>query len=403
MISHSRWIHRVGAVTFTAAALAACSSGTDSADTTGTSEASGSASAAPSAPIAEPLVATYDGGLYVLDGETLEVKQDIPLEGFLRINPAGDHGHVLITTGEGFRILNAEGGQLTEDTFPAVDAGHVTPHGENTVLFADGTGEITAFDPHALEAGGLPETRNWKTPEPHHGVAVILADGTLVHSLGNPDTRVGAVAFDGEREIARNEECPGVHGEAVAADEVVVIGCENGVLTYSDGKFTKIASPTPYGRIGNTRGHEDSPVVLGDMKVDADAEHERPNQFSLIDTTTGQLKVVPLPAGVSYWFRSLGRGPQAEALIMGTDGRLHVFDPVTGGLVKSIEVTGPWTEPDDWQQPGPAVFTREDAVYVSDPAAKQIHLVDLAGGTVTESVTLHQTPNELSGAVGHDH
>ncbi|MDF2583946.1 MAG: hypothetical protein K0R33_2589 [Mycobacterium sp.] len=401
-MSNPRWLYRVGAVTFTAAALAACSSGTDSTDSTGTSEASSSASAAPSAPIIEPLVATYDGGLYVLDGETLEVKQDIPLEGFLRINPAGDHGHVLVTTGEGFRILNAEGGQLTDDTFPAVDAGHVTPHGENTVLFADGTGEITAFDPHALEAGGLPETRKFKSQEPHHGVAVILADGTLVQTLGNPDTRVGAVAMQGNREIARNEECPGVHGEAVAADEVVILGCENGVLEFANGKFTKIASPTPYGRIGNTRGHEDSPVVLGDMKVDADAEMERPNQFSLIDTTTDQLKLVQMPQGVSYWFRSLARGPQAEALILGTDGKLHVFDPVTGDLVKSIEVTGPWTEPDDWQQPGPAVFTREDSVYVSDPASKQIHLVDLAAGTVTDSVTLEQTPNELSGAVGHD-
>ena len=359
-MSNPRWLYRAGAVTFTAAALAACSSGTDSTDSTGTSEASSSASVAPSEPIVEPLVATYDGGLYVLDGETLEVKQDIPLEGFLRINPAGDHGHVLVTTGEGFRILNAEGGQLTDDTFPAVDAGHVTPHGENTVLFADGTGEITAFDPHALEAGGLPETRKFKSQEPHHGVAVILADGTLVQTLGNPDTRVGAVAMQGNREIARNEECPGVHGEAVAADEVVILGCENGVLEFANGKFTKIASPTPYGRIGNTRGHEDSPVVLGDMKVDADAEMERPNQFSLIDTTTDQLKLVQMPQGVSYWFRSLARGPQAEALILGTDGKLHVFDPVTGDLVKSIEVTGPWTEPDDWQQPGPAVFTRED-------------------------------------------
>ncbi|KAA0116831.1 zinc metallochaperone AztD [Mycolicibacterium sp. P9-22] len=401
-MSNPRWLYRVGAVTFTAAALAACSSGTDSTDGTGTSEASSSSSAAPSAPIVEPLVATYDGGLYVLDGETLEVKQDIPLEGFLRINPAGDHGHVLVTTGEGFRILNAEGGQLTDDTFPAVDAGHVTPHGENTVLFADGTGEITAFDPHALEAGGLPETRKFKSQEPHHGVAVILADDTLVQTLGNPDTRVGAVAMQGNREVARSEECPGVHGEAVAADEVVILGCENGVLEFANGKFTKIASPTPYGRIGNTRGHEDSPVVLGDMKVDADAEMERPNQFSLIDTTTDQLKLVEMPQGVSYWFRSLARGPQAEALILGTDGKLHVFDPVTGDLVKSIEVTGPWTEPDDWQQPGPAVFTREDAVYVSDPAAKQIHLVDLAAGNVANSVTLEQTPNELSGAVGHD-
>ena len=39
---------------------------------------------------------------------------------------------------------------------------------------------------------------------------------------------------------------------------------------------------------------------------------------------------------------------------------------------------------------------------MSDPAAKQIHLVDLAAGNVANSVTLEQTPNELSGAVGHD-
>lgn len=398
-MSTSRWLYRVGAMSFTVAALAACSGNTSE----GPEGAESSAERqAPSAPIAEPLVATYDGGLYVLNGETLEVAQDIPLDGFLRINPAGDGDHVLVTTAEGFRVLDATAGTLTDDMFPASEAGHVVAHGEHTVLFADGSGEITAFDPHAL-ADGMPETQPFTTPQAHHGVAVILSDGTLVHSIGDSESRTGAVAMQGDREIARSEECPGIHGESVAADEVVILGCEDGVLEYASGEFTKIASPTPYGRIGNTRGHEDSPVVLGDMKVDPDAELERPQQFSLIDTTTDQLQLVGLPAGVSYWFRSLGRGPQGEALILGTDGQLYVFDAVTGETVRSIQVTEPWSEPDDWQQPGPAVFTREDAVYVSDPAAKQIHLVDLQAGGVITSVTLEQTPNELSGAVGHDH
>ncbi|VEG58060.1 secreted protein [Mycolicibacterium aurum] len=399
-MSKSRWLYRVGAMSCTVA-LAACSSGNDNAEGTGTPEASSETQTA-SPPIVEPLVVTYDGGVYVLDGETLDVKQDIPMDGFLRVNPAGDQGHVLITTADGFRVLDAAGGRLTDETFPAVEPGHAVAHGEHTVLFADGTGDITAFDPHAL-AGGMPATEQFKTPQPHHGVAVILADGTLVHSLGDPEVRTGAVALQGDREVARSEECPGIHGESVAADEVVILGCENGVLEYANGTFTKIASPTPYGRIGNTRGHEDSPVILGDMKIDPDAELERPQQFSLIDTTTDQLKIVQLPPSVSYWFRSLGRGPQAEALILGTDGNLHVFDPVTGDAVKSIQVTAPWTEPDDWQQPGPAVFTRENAVYVSDPVAKQIHLVDLRAGEVTASGSLEQTPNELSGAVGHEH
>lgn len=398
----TRWLNRAGALSCAAATLVACSSGTDSAENNQSPEST-TASEAPAEPIAEPLVATYDGGLYILDGETLGVAQDIPLDGFLRVNPAGDEGHVLVTTGEGFRILDAAGGQLTDHTFPADDPGHVVVHGENTVLFADGTGEITAFDPHALEEGGMPETRNFKTPEPHHGVAVILNDGTLVHSLGNPDTRTGAVALQGDQEIARSEDCPGLHGETVVADEVVIFGCENGALEFANGTFTKIPSPTPYGRIGTTKGHDDSPVALGDMKVDPDAELERPEQFALIDTTTDQMQIVQLPPSVSYSFRSLARGPQAEALVLGTDGKLYVFDPVTGTQINAIDVTGAWTEPEDWQEPRPTVFTREDAVYVSDPATKQLHLVDLASGTVAESVTLEQTPNELSGAVGHHH
>lgn len=87
------------------------------------------------------------------------------------------------------------------------------------------------------------------------------------------------------------------------------------------------------------------------MKIDEDAELERPEQFSLIDTTTDTLNIVDLPASVSYSFRSLARGPQAEALILGTDGRLYVFDPVTGDTIKTVDVTGPWTRPDDWQDP----------------------------------------------------
>ncbi|OAN42413.1 zinc metallochaperone AztD [Mycolicibacterium iranicum] len=400
-MSDPRWLYRIGTLSCAAAMLAACSSGGDNAQSSESAETS--PSPAQSAPTPEPLAVTYDGGLYILNGETLEVTQDIPLDGFLRVNPAGDEGHVLVTTDDGFRVLDAAGGQLTDETFPAAKPGHVVPHGEHTVLFADGSGEITAFDPHALEEGGMPETESFKTPEAHHGVAVILSDGTLVHSLGNPDTRTGAVALQGDREIARSEDCPGLHGETVVADEVVVFGCENGALEYANGKFTKIASPTPYGAIGTSKGHDDSPVALGDMYIDADAEFERPEQVALINTATDQMQIVQLPPSVSYSFRSLARGPQAEALVLGTDGKLYVFDPVNGAQIKTIDVTGAWTEPEDWQDPRPTVFTREDAVYVSDPATKQIHLVDLQAGTVTESVTLDQTPNELSGAVGHHH
>lgn len=354
-------------------------------------------------PIADPVVVTYDGGLYVLDGNSLQVRSDLPLEGFLRVNPAGDDAHVLVTTDTGFRLLDASAGQLTDTTFMADEPGHVVAHGEHTVLFADGSGQITVLDPHSI-AAATPRIRTMTAPQAHHGVAVVLDDGSWVRSEGVHDERNGAVAFDGsDREIARSNDCPGLHGETFAGVSTVVFGCENGALVYSDGAFTKIAAPAPYGRVGTLRGHEDSPSILTDYKVDPDAELERPNQFALIDTVGNQLRLVNLPESGSYSFRSLARGPHAEALVLATDGRLHVVDPVSGNTVRTIAVVEPWTEPDDWEQPRPGVFARGHDVYVTDPATRQVHLVDVESGEVTTSVTLDQAPNELSGTLGHAH
>ncbi|WP_229874420.1 zinc metallochaperone AztD [Amycolatopsis deserti] len=356
-----------------------------------------SPSAAPE--IANPVVVTYDGGLLVLDGATLEQKADLPLAGFNRINPAGDDRHVMVSTTEGFQALDAVSAELTEVKFPGAKPGHVVRHAGRTVLFSDGTGEVTAFDPAALSSG-QPATEVYRAAEPHHGVAIELSDGRLVVTLGNEEERRGIVVLDDARkEIARSEECPGVHGEATAAGEAVVIGCENGVLVYRDGVITKVASPTEYGRIGNQAGSDASPVVLGDYKQDEDAELERPRQVSLIDTATGTLRLVDI--GTSYTFRSLARGPRGEALVLGTDGGIRVIDPATAQVTRTIPVTAAWEEPLEWQQPRPAIFVRGADVYVTDPATRQVHLVDLGTGQKRTSVTLAHEPNELSGVAGH--
>ncbi|CAN5517289.1 zinc metallochaperone AztD [soil metagenome] len=392
----------IAAASVLAALIASgCSGGGDQGENTAETD---SAAQAESASITEPVVVTYDGGVAVLDGKTLEVKADVPMEGFLRVNPAGDASHVLVTTSDGFQALNASTGQLTDVLFPAVEAGHVVVHGENTVLFADGTGEVTIFDPHDLESGDMPETEMFSTPAAHHGVAVVLEDGTRLRSEGDDEGRTGAVAMDPSgAEIASSAECPGLHGEGVAGDGVAIFGCENGALMYKAGAFNKVAGPGEYGRLGTVKGHPESPVALADFKVDPDAELERPNQFALVDTAADQLRVVPLPAGVSYSWRSLERGPHAEALILGTDGKLHVIDPATAEIIRSVDVVAPWTEPQEWQQPRPAVFTRGHDVYVTEPASNEIHIVEVETGEVTRTAQLPNTPNEVSGPMGHEH
>lgn len=362
------------------------------------------------------IVLTYDGGLMTLDTGTGAVLDDAALDGFLRVNNAGDGRHVLITTDEGFRVydsgLEARGHgdhfhyyasppTITDTVLPAEGAGHVVPHAGRTALFADGTGEVQVIDPTAL-ADGVPPADTWRAPDPHHGVAIELADHSLVVSVGTEDERTGAVLLDAERrELASTDDCPGLHGEATARDEAVVLGCEDGPVILRDGEFSKVDVDDEYARSGNLAGHSSSAVVLGDYKTDPDAELERPEQIALIDTTEGSLQLVDL--GASYSFRSLGRGPAGEALVLTTDGTLRIIDETTGAELERVAVTDPWEEPDEWQQPRPAVHVADGVAYVTDPAAGRLHAVGIGTGTLLRSYDLPHAPNEIAAATGFAH
>lgn len=355
---------------------------------------------------------TYDGGLVVLDAATLEVVGDHAMDGFLRLSPAGDGRHVMVTTDEGFQVLDTgvwtDGGtsfagqsELTDDVFAAEAAGHVVVHADRTVLFADGTGDITSFaTADLLDAQGLPETRTWESETAHHGVAIELSDGTLLATLGDEESRSGVRALDtsGE-EVARSEECPGVHGEGTVAGEAAVFGCEDGVLLY-DGEFTKLPAPDEFGRTGNIFTTESSPVALGDYRTDPDAEGYLLSAVTLIDTASDRLQVVPLPEGVGYTFRDLARGPQGEAVVLGTDGSLHLLDEETGAVLATFPVVAAWEGPDEWQDPHPALRVHGSTAYVTEPAANAVHAVDLATGEVLATGELDVTPNEIAVVTG---
>ncbi|QVQ54782.1 hypothetical protein J4H86_08915 [Spiractinospora alimapuensis] len=341
-----------------------------------------------------PVVATYDGGILVLDGESLEVEADLPLDGFNRLNAAGDGRHVLVSTQAGFQVLDAVGAELTEDTFDAAEPGHVVPHAGATALFADGTGEVTLFDPTEL-GDGLPDAETLTTEHAHHGVAVLLEDDELALTLGDDQERTGVRVLDADREeVARTEECPGVHGEATAEGGVAAFGCEDGMVIYHDGDFTKVESPDDYGRIGNQAGHDDSGYLLGDYKVDPDAELERPERVAVVDAGSGDLELVDL--GTSYSFRSLARGPHGEGLVLGTDGALHEIDLESGEITDSLPVVDAWEEPMEWQDPRPTIHVRDHTAYITDPDARTLTAVNTDTGAVEAETELPETPNELT-------
>jgi hypothetical protein len=359
------------------------------------------------------LALSYDGGVLVVDATTLEQVAEIPVAGFTRLNSAGNGRHVLVSQPDGFAVLDmgtwtdahgdhghhyTAGPQMTDIRFGGAEPGHVVSHDDMLTLFSDGTGAVDVIDPNALLDGDV-TARSAAARTPHHGVAVARADGTIVVSVGDEHSRSGIAILDAAgTEIAANGECPGLHGEAAAAEGALTFGCEDGILLVRGNDIRKITSPDPYGRIGNQSGSEHSPVILGDYKTEPDAEIERPRSFTLTNTTDGTLTVVPIDT--SYSFRSLDRGPRGEAVILGTDGALHVYDPTTAQRVSRIAVIDAWTEPDEWQSPMPNLHVQNGIAYVSDPQARRLVAVDLADGSTVVETSLDEPTIELTGVEG---
>ncbi|MCS5715740.1 zinc metallochaperone AztD [Herbiconiux sp. CPCC 205716] len=349
---------------------------------------------------------TYDGGLLVLDGTSLETLADIELAGFNRVNPAGDGRSVMVSTTEGFQVLDTGAGsadapELTDLVFEASAPGHVVRHDGRTVLFADGTGDTTIVDSADLLAGAaagrLPETETVPSPQAHHGVSIELADGTLLTTIGTPDARTGVRALDADRtETARNEECPSVHGEGAVRGEIAVFGCSDGVLLYDDGVFTKLTAPDAYGRTGNAYVTDTSPIMVGDYNADPDAEGYVLSALTIVDAETKTSRVVSMPEGVGYTWRDVARSSDDGAVVLGTDGALHLLDVTTGEFGASFPVIEAWQGPAEWQDAHPALVVDGDTAYVTDPATSSIHSVDVRTGELLATGELGAVPNEIA-------
>jgi outer membrane protein assembly factor BamB len=219
--------------------------------------------------------------------------------------------------------------------------------------------------------------------------------------VGNSESRTGIRVLNADREeIAASDECPSVHGEGTAADEVVVFGCSNGVLAYDDGTITKITAPDEYGRMGNAYVTETSPIAVGDYNSNPDSEGYLLTELALIDTEAKTMNVIDLPDGVSYTFRDVARGPGDDVYLLSSDGNLHVLDETTGEITDSYPVIDPWEGPVEWQDPHPALTVNGNIAYVTEPASDSIHAVDLETGEIVASAELPGTPNEIAVAAG---
>lgn len=369
---------------------------------------------------AQPRIAVaHEGGILVLDagdpgaGTAPSVIDDLPADGYLRLNRAGDGRHIFVSTSDGFRVLDigsytqshgdhshhfAGDPSLLQFTVDAVKPGHVVGGSGHAVLFDDKTGKVTD-----VELGTMTVSEQFTLP-PHHGIAVRGEDGTYVATVADAEAkRIGIAEYDASgSELKRFEQCPGAHGAAEAGNGAVVVGCTDGALIHRGGQTVKATAPDPYGRIATQVGNGASRFVLGDYKSDQKAaeeeRREHPTRVSIIDVETGDLRLVEL--GTSYTFRSLAMTEDGTAVVLGTDGKLHLIDPGTATEIRTIDVVDPWEEPDEWQEPRPALAVAGNRAYVTDPAAGKLHAVALIGGTDPVSVDLPAMPDEIVATKG---
>ena len=362
------------------------------------------------------VLATEGGNLVTLNLTTGEVVKETKLDGFLRVNDAGDSRHVLVTNGDKFQVfdtgLDAQKHDdhyhyfeseptLTDISYKAPKAGHVVVHDGKTALFADGDGSVTVIPTDDIAKKDAKTTR-FETGAGHHGVAVPLKNDELFVTKGTEEERHTIQVRKGDEVLAETTDCPGSHGETTAkpneSGEVVVMGCTNGPVIYKDGAFHKVPVADEYSRSGNLAGTDTSPIVLGDYKVDKEADLERPTRVALIDTVSGTLSTVEL--GSSYWFRSLGRGPADEALVLTYDGNLNVIDQNTGEVTNKVPVIGEWQEKDDWQAAGPVFKVVGDWGYITDAVNKELVVVDLTSYEVTKRFKLDKPVVEMAVTTG---
>ncbi|MDO5512627.1 hypothetical protein [Corynebacterium sp.] len=374
------------------------------------------------------VVIAHEKGLSVLDTATGEIISETERSGFLRLNNSGDGRHVLVTDGNKFVAFDAAlksrphgdhahhysgDPELRDLAYDAPKAGHVTVHDGLTALFSDGDGTALIVPTDQIAEGYRPADGVLvDSGNPHHGVAVPFQDGSVLITVGTEKERDTIQYRDAAGEIlAETSDCPGVHGEATAAGGTAAFGCTNGPVVFDGQEFHKItpAAGVEYQRSGNLAGHPDSPIVLGDYKVDEDADQEHPTQINLIDTRSHTMRQVELDS--SYWFRSLGRGPAGEALVLTYDGHLKVIDPESGEITADIPAIEAWEEKKEWQEPGPILQVAGDIAYVTDAEKQELVLIDLKAGAVSERFPLGVSPVEIAvvdgvaaaDAEGHHH
>ncbi|WP_417822848.1 hypothetical protein [Thalassospira lucentensis] len=257
---------------------------------------------------------------------------------------------------------------------------HAVSHDGAFYMFFDGEGVAKVFGEDDLLAGSATHGEVTATA-PHHGVVVPMGDYYLMSEPnlavetkpGSLPPRLGLKVVDhAGKQVGDVHTCTGLHGEASSAG-IVAFGCEEGVITAQlsgDGaptiKMLTYGDEMPSGRVGHLAGGKAMQFFLGDYGAD---------KLVVIEPSEdAPFRLVDLP--VRYVHFALDPEQVTIAYVFTEDGYLHAVDVLDGKIVRSQQITKPYSKDGHWRDPRPRIAVAGDVIAVTDPREHLVRLVD---------------------------
>jgi hypothetical protein len=238
----------------------------------------------------------------------------------------------------------------------------------------------------------------------HHGLAypfrAAAGPRLMVSHAAAAGSRPGGVMLLDEagQEIARRDDCPMLHGEAISG-RVIGLGCADGVLLLNTRtqEFRKVAYPTggENGRMIRTLvGGADFHLFVGDFG---------PSAVTILDPDAGRFKVVELPARrVAF---TLDPQRADTMFVLTEDGTVHRIDTLKGEILASAPAVQRYSMEGGFAVARPRLSAAGGLLAVTDPARGRLLVLDAATLAPAREIALEGAPlNVLAvAAAGEEH
>ncbi|CAM4412067.1 YncE family protein [Pseudoalteromonas maricaloris] len=336
------------------------------------------------------------------------------IDGGLYEEEHGDHHHI-----------HEEAPALASFHLESVKPTHVTVGESGIAVFSDGDKDSqqnagAAMFTEAHISGEQSEVAALHYDTYMHGAAQARGE-FLISTIRDPQTetslpsQIGLYHAHGDhfhQEQVFNVSCPALHGSA-QNEEAVAFGCGDGValITQQGESFSavKLANPDYFAdgqRIGTLKGHHDAEQFIASAG----------NDVLMVDPEHGHIEKLEWQVSDNYRIASFGFSFAGEhVVVMDTAGKLSIFAGHDHDGEHHFEAAGEVqvSDADLTTMPEGHGFQitfshSEQAVYVSDPIAKQIKKFDLEEAKLVDTFELDYVPEKLvwlgiAAEESHDH